>query len=389
MEKKYDAAMLITKYRNGTANADERLLVEAFMLIDLEDKHTLPDEESLLLHTAQIGKNLKAHIGYNEHATKKRANRIHTLIRSPFVRAVAVLAIVVGASLIVIKLKNEIRAPTTDTEVFKQVMEVVPGKNRAYVKTADGHTIDLNGKQNTIHAGEDIAYQDGTVVWSPQNTVEANAMNELHTPKGGNYTVILSDGTRVTLNAESKLSYPNRFNPSERSVLLEGEAFFEVRPVLKSGKRISFSVKTKSQEIHVLGTAFNVTDYKNEKLAKTTLINGSVRVKLAGSATSQLLSPGQEARISDNAITTVTVDTSVALDWKNGMISFNDENLVTIMKKIERWYDIDVEFQNIDPQMRFGGSVSKYKNLSDVLRRLELTGDVKFIIKGRRLIVTK
>ena len=389
MEKKYDAATLIAKYQNGTANAHKRFLVEAYMLIDLEDGAPLPEEESMQMHMAQIEKNLKAHIGYEELSSKKRAPYIHKLMRSPFARAVAVLTIVVGTALALIKVKNEDTTPTPNAQPVKQVAQIPAGGNRAYIKTADGQTIDLHEAQNTIRIGDNVAYNDGTVVWSPSNTTQANVMNELHTPKGGNYTIILSDGTRVTLNAWSKLSYPNRFTRNERVVQLEGEAFFEVRPLLQNGKRIPFIVNTKSQEIEVLGTAFNVKDYENEHLAKTTLINGSVRVRLPNKSRSRLLSPGQEAHVYNNAIHTAVVDTSAALDWKNGLIYFNDENLTTIMKKIERWYDVDVEFRNVDTQMRFGGTVSKYKNLSDVLRRLELTGDVKFITKGRRIIVTQ
>jgi transmembrane sensor len=389
MEKKYDAATLIAKYQNGTANAHERLLVEAYMLIDLEDDTPLPDEKSIQMHTAQIEKNLKAHIGYQERAPQEQSTYIRRLMRSPFARAVAVLTVVVGGTIALIKIRNEGTALPPDAQSVKQVAQISAGGNRAYIKTADGQTIDLNETQNTIRIGKDIAYNDGTVVWSPQNTAQASVMNELHTPKGGNYTIILSDGTRVTLNAWSKLSYPNRFDSDERQVQLEGEAFFEVQQVRQNGKRIPFIVNTKSQQIEVLGTAFNVKDYENEQLAKTTLINGSVRVRLPNKSRSRLLSPGQEAHVYNNVIHTTVVDTSAALDWKNGLIYFNDENLATIMKKIERWYDVDVEFRNVDAQMRFGGTVSKYKNLSDVLRRLELTGDVKFITKGRRIIVTQ
>ncbi|TDQ79426.1 FecR family protein [Sphingobacterium yanglingense] len=388
MEKKHDAATLITKYQNGTATSHERALVEAFMLIDLRERPILPDEEGITYHNQQIAKKLKEYIQFEENNPQEQGGFIQKMLLSPAARIAAVLALVSGITVGTFFWKNDSPSLTLTPTSNEPIATVKPGGNKAYVTTADGQVIDLNESHNTIRMGEDIAYNDGTVVWSAQHAAPA-ARNTLHTPKGGNYTVVLSDGTQVMLNASSKLSYPNRFNNTQRIVELDGEAFFQVQPALRQGKKIPFVVKTKSQEVEVLGTVFNIKDYNDEKAAKTTLVHGSVRVKLVNQNISKLLSPGQEAVISGNSINRVAVDTSIALDWKNGLIYFNEENLATIMKKIERWYDVDVEFRDIDPQIRFGGSVSKYKNLSDVLHRLELTGDVKFISKGRRIIVTK
>ncbi len=388
MEKKHDAATLIAKYQNGTATAHERALVEAFMLIDLQEHPILPDEERITYHNRQIAQKLKEYIQFEENRPQKQARSLRSVLQVPAVRVAAVLALVSGITVGTFLWKNDTPSPTLTPTSNETMTTVKPGGNKAYLTTADGQVIDLNESHNTIRVGEDIAYNDGTVVWSAQQATLASR-NTLHTPKGGNYTVVLSDGTQVMLNASSKLSYPNRFDDTQRVVELDGEAFFQVQPALRQGKKIPFVVKTKSQEVEVLGTVFNMKDYNDEKAAKTTLVHGSVRVKLANQNISRLLSPGQEAIISGNSINRVPVDTSIALDWKNGLIHLNEENLASIMKKIERWYDVDVEFRDIDPQIRFGGSVSKYKNLSDVLHRLELTGDVKFISKGRRIIVTK
>lgn len=389
MKKKYDAATLIAKYQNGTANTHERLLVEAFMLTDLEDKAVMPDEKHIATRTALIKEKLKVYIAHEENLSKQHTSLKHTILGSPFLRAAAVLAITLGGILSALLWKNAPQSPITGRNTNIQRAAIGPGSNKAYIITADGQTIDLNPSTKTLHIGQNIGYDDGTVLWSPQHQQNTASINTLYTPKGGNYTVMLSDGTKITLNAASKLSYPSRFSSEQRNVTLEGEAFFEVRPSSHLGKKIPFLVKTQSQEIEVLGTSFNVKDYTDERLAKTTLIHGTVRVRLPNRKISKLLSPGQQAIVYDNSINAALVDTTAVLDWKNGLIYFNDETLANIMKKIERWYDVEVVFQNIDPNIRFGGSASKYKNLADVLHRLELTGDVKFITKGRRIIVTK
>ncbi|MGE8291566.1 MAG: FecR family protein [Sphingobacterium sp.] len=389
MKKKYDAATLIAKYQNGTANTHERLLVEAFMLTDLEDDRVLPDEKHIATRTALIKEKLKVYIVHEDNLPKQRTLLTQTILRSPFIRAAAVLAIALGGILTALLWKNEPHSPITGSKTNIQRAAISPGSNKAYIITAEGQTIDLSQSKKTVRVGQDIAYEDGTVLWSPQHQQNTASINTLYTPKGGNYTVILSDGTKITLNAASRLSYPSRFSSEQRTVELEGEAFFEVRPSSYMGKKVPFLVKTRSQEIEVLGTSFNVKDYSDERSSKTTLIHGTVRVRLPNRKLSRLLSPGQEAIVYENTINTASVDTTAAVDWKNGLIYFNDETLANIMKKIERWYDVEVDFQNIDPNMRFGGSASKYKDLSDVLHRLELTGDVKFVIKGRRILVTK
>ncbi|SMG44739.1 FecR family protein [Sphingobacterium psychroaquaticum] len=388
MKQKYDAAALIRKYHNGTATDHERWLVESFMLIEQEDEHFLPDEARMAQHLAKIERNLAQHIALETAAKTTTASPVRWL-QSPWLRIAALLIVCTGIAFLVF-MRQESQTPSASAPSLATASTLItPGGNKAYLQTADGQAIDLNDTQNTIHVGDKVSYGDGTVVWSPQTAINQQALNALHTPKGGNYTIVLSDGSRVTLNASSTLRYPNHFSANERTVELHGEAFFEVRASRQNGKKIPFIVKTKSHQIEVTGTAFNVKSYEDEKQAKTTLIHGRVQVRLPQGGAIHPLLPGQEARIHNSDIHIAAIDTAAALDWKNGLIYFNDESLVTIMKKIERWYDIDVEFKNVDPNIRFGGSVSKYKNLSDVLRRLELTGDVTFITKGRRVIVTK
>jgi ferric-dicitrate binding protein FerR (iron transport regulator) len=212
-------------------------------------------------------------------------------------------------------------------------------------------------------------------------------MNTIRTPAGGQYQIKLPDGTKVWLNASSIIKFPSSFARNFREVELEGEAYFEVAKMLYNNNiNIHFFVKNKEQQIEVLGTHFNVSSYP-EDIIKTTLLEGSVRVYSLISNSSQVLKPGQQSQIVNGEIEIRAADTESSFAWKNGDFIFNNEELYSIMNKLERWYDIEVEYKGSVVPRRFSGAVSRSNNLSEVLRIMELTGKVKFEIEGRRVFV--
>jgi transmembrane sensor len=209
--------------------------------------------------------------------------------------------------------------------------------------------------------------------------------NELETSRGEQYQIVLPDGSHVWLNAASSLKYPVVFSGKERIVELEGEAYFEV----SHNKAMPFKVKTRQQEVEVLGTHFNVSAYNDEKVTATTLMEGSVRVTSVASHQHAMIKPGQQSTIDDKRMQVHEVDTDEGIAWKNGYFLFNNENLQSIMRKISRWYNVQVEYKNDAPlSMVFSGTVSKYKNVSEVIRILELTNAVHFKIDQSKIIVT-
>lgn len=268
--------------------------------------------------------------------------------------------------------------------------DIPPGGNKAILTLEDGRTITLNEVPNGKLADQSgvtiTKIGHGELAYHTETTgalVHAGITNTIVTPNGGTYVITLADGTRVWLNAESKLSFPATFDGmQERKVDLVGEAYFEV-----VSERKPFKVLTKNQEIEVSATHFNVECYPGDVLSKTTLFEGPAKV---GTTSAQKVSlvPGQQAIINQGTIRLITVDLDDVLAWKSGVFVFEEEPLEDIMKKISRWYDVDVIYQNIDKNKLFTANAPRSENVSKVLKRLELSGGVHFKIEEGRIIVT-
>lgn len=270
-----------------------------------------------------------------------------------------------------------------------QQQDIAPGGNKAVLTLADGRKISL-----TDVANGSIAQQSGisitktatgqlvyTLANSNPNT-STLAYNTLEIPKGGQYEVHLPDGTSVWLNASSSLKYPISFaSLKQRIVELTGEAYFQVA----KDKTHPFVVKTSGQEVRVLGTHFNINAYSDESAIKTTLLEGSVEVTSA--AGSKVLFPGQQAILKRNELSVNEANTEEAIAWKNGYFRFNGENIESIMRKLSRWYNIEVSFVGNVKSKTFTGRISRFKSISQVLKMLGKTKVIHFKVEERRVIV--
>lgn len=270
-----------------------------------------------------------------------------------------------------------------------------PGGNKAILVLADGRKISLTdvGKGDVAkEAGLSITKTaDGQLVYNVINqeagkNSQKNIFNTIETPKGGMWEIRLPDGSAVWLNAASSLTYPIAFSEGgKRVVELKGEAYFEV----VKDKLHPFIVKTAKQEVEVLGTSFNINSYTDEVVVKTTLLEGSVRITPNGLSASDL-KPDEQAVLTNNAIAVNKVDANEAIDWKNGYFMFNNERQESIMRKIARWYNIKVEYA--DPEAKnvtYYGSISRFENVSKVLRKFEQTGEVRFEVEKNKITVFK
>lgn len=283
----------------------------------------------------------------------------------------------------------------TITKSEMQVIDIPPGSNKAVLMLADGTTVDLNNDKNGIVINaENLTYSDGTEIDVPNHNSSAIAFNSIVTPKGGQYQIILSDGTKVWLNAASTLRYPSKFSKEKREVELIGEAYFEVNPARnpKAGNR-PFIVKTQGQEITVLGTVFNLTAYPDENETRTTLIEGSLKVSKAGSTglknQSSVLKAGEETVLDDTGVLiTRSADITYALAWRNGNFYFKNTSFEALMRQIARWYDIDVQYEGAVPQEFFTGEMNRNVNLSTVIDFLKGSG-INFRMEGKKLIINK
>nr|WP_121269791.1 FecR family protein [Pedobacter schmidteae] len=353
--------------------------------------------------------------------------------------------------------------------------DIAPGHNGATLTLANGRVIDLSDKQTGVIIENDkLIYNDNTHVIPSEARDLLNSTDKRSLPygrdddKGGNdqkseafiastakgqiYQITLPEGTKVWLNADSKLEFPSNFgNSVQRIVKLKGEAYFEVAKVMikdkgakSHNKRMPFIVESAGQSLEVLGTHFNVSAYKGEGI-RTTLLEGSVRVAYTSrhpepglgsgmgksvrqlrdpglrrddgqggdsgvgphSATghavldgslntkypvlSTILKPGQQSLVTANSkIKVREVDAAEAVGWKNGMFMFSDESLESVMAKISRWYNVDVVYQDGARTAEiFAGSINRFEQLSKVLEMLQKVGDVKFKVEGRRVTVMK
>ena len=272
--------------------------------------------------------------------------------------------------------------------------DIQPGENKALLTLANGQVIQLSGeKQGLVISGNEMIYSDGSPVEGLDNdqtgVSPATQLLQLSTPKGGQYHLILSDGTRVWLNSASTLTYPAAFDGQDRKVTLEGEGFFSVdsrQPTVASKK--PFIVKTRHQETIVLGTEFNISAYSDENIIKTTLVNGSVKVTTLNGPQSLILKPGEESIFGAGSIYTHPADIQAAIAWKDGLFYFDNTPLEAMMRQISRWYDLDVRYANGVPQERFTGKMLRSLTLSEVLNFLK-GSDITFKREGKVLTIYK
>jgi transmembrane sensor len=270
------------------------------------------------------------------------------------------------------------------------VQDIAPGGNKATLTLANGKTIILSDIKTGIKIDRDkIMYNDDTPI-SNDNTDDVSGLATISTPNGGEYQIVLQDGTKVWLNAASTLLYPTTFRArgARKVELRGGEAYFQVT---KDSKR-PFVVTTRDQDVMVLGTTFNVNAYSDQAEIKTTLVEGSVKVAVYSgtpNALSKIIKPGEQAVFHNKKIAVKPVDLSLEIAWQKGKIQFENAELITVMSMLARWYNIDVEYQYYPSKARFSGSIARSKNISEILELLQSTGDAHFKISERKVLVMK
>lgn len=265
---------------------------------------------------------------------------------------------------------------------------ITPGRDKATLSFDNGVVFDLDSLgKGEVFQGTGIRIEKGeliyTVIGSADNQTEA-LMNTVSTPKGGQYKISLPDGTHVWLNAASRLIFPSVFTCESRTVELIGEAYFEVA----QNKKLPFRVITQNEEIEVLGTHFNVSSYSEEESSAVALLEGKVKVSLSPSEF-RFLKPGEQTILKSGSLEVHPVDLSEAVAWKNGEFMFNNESIKSVMQKVARWYNVEVILSPELEDISIWGSVSKYENIKEVLKIIEMTGSVHFNIEGRRIYVMK
>lgn len=303
--------------------------------------------------------------------------------------AAAVAILVVGITSYMLFNKKAAIPVTATTNTNKN--DVQPGGNKAILTLANGRQIVLDsadkgmlaqeGNAQVMNDGFTLKYQSGA-----GNRLSTIAYNTLATPKGGQYKLVLPDGSKVWLNAASSIKYPTVFNEKQRSVEITGEAYFEITKDQHKPFHVHLPANMGGGQVEVLGTHFNVNAYSDEGDIKTTLLEGKVKVK--SDERSVVLNPGEQARMKDKTAQVVKgIDTEEIVAWTNGMFIFRDQRIEDIMKQISRWYDVEIHYAGKPVQEGFNGTIPRNVPVSKVLRLLELTTLVHFKIEGKKVTV--
>jgi transmembrane sensor len=345
-----------------------------------EEQEAEKDLEDRLLARIRVSAGIKDN-------NSPRLRRIPTWLRSA---AAAVLLLAAAGLFLFRNTKSHPLTPAAPP-VAAHHQDIPPGGNKAILTLADGQQIALTDAPNgAIRQYDNITIKKESngrlsyVVGNNETTTSQNATNTISTPRGGQYEVTLPDGTKVWLNALSSLSFPLSFSRSQRQVRLTGEAYFEVAP----DKARPFLVETSHTEVHVLGTSFNIKAYSDETTTTTTLVAGAVRV--ANGHNQHVLQPGQQSLADQQgslAVSAANIEEAVA--WKDGYFIFHNASIRDIMRQASRWYDVNIQYEVNTEDLQFGGRISRFSNISELLKNLELTGSVHFSIEGNIVTVTR
>ena len=375
------------------------------------DTGVTADAQSVDLVRERIFQTIAEREGLRQH---RIVSRLSTPRRRQWLSAAAVVLLLAGCGMLYMQLHAR-RSADIVAHPFAG-HELPPGSAKATLTLSDGTIVPLQqGKKGTIRDrnGISIRQQTGELVYEGGNpsgdggnaVAGGNAVdgaeapisyNTITVPRGGQYQLVLSDGTAVWLNSASSLRYPTVFHGNKRTVTLTGEGYFEVA----KDKDHVFQVEAGGQKINVLGTEFNINCYADEADVRTTLLQGSVSVWLPGASDSLVIRPGQQAvsgPASGGAVTTGpagsgrlriidNADIEQVIAWKNGYFQLNDADIRTIMRQVARWYDVEVKYEGAPPTQELSGKMRRSASAAEFLDMLSYF-NIRFRIEGRTIIV--
>ncbi|GAA3983219.1 FecR family protein [Mucilaginibacter dorajii] len=375
---------LCEKYLRGDYTPEEEILIKEY-------QHDAGLTDAHLVNFDNTEKERLKGLLYDKLQTSLRQRQIPVvnMHRWLYVAAASVLLFISVGIYFANNNKDKITQPTAQSNNTAK-NDIQPGSNKAVLTLANGQSIALDDAQNGVLSkqgnGSISKSGNGIVVNNSngdKNQIADNSLNTITIPRGGKYNITLPDGTKVWLNSSSALIFPNAFTGTERKVTVTGEAYFEVA----KNKSMPFKIDVNGKQVvEVLGTHFNITAYADDETITTTLLEGSVKVNYKNKAT--LIKPGQMAvNTLDDAVTVKQANVDEVMAWKNDSFIFNNENITSIMKKISRWYDVDVTYKGDMSRINFDGNYSRSKGLASLLKNIELVDKVRFVTEERRITV--
>jgi transmembrane sensor len=432
-----DFKQLLDDYRNGKMNAEERAAFEQ-LLHSMESEpqlHQLLNDSLGSISPVQaeetqeyLYEQIKERY-IQEALPVKRDQRVR-LLNTAWVRYAAAIIIVFGvAAYFWLNNKKQEKSLTNNNKQIQT--DIAPGHDGAILTLANGRQLVLDSLKNGVIAmqnGSQVELKNGSVHYNTnEHTTGGIIYNTMRTPRGRQFQLVLPDGTKVWLNAASSIKYPTEFTGVTRTVEIEGEAYFEVKPLNllpihrdrdgRGGKKLPFIVNIlRGAAIEVLGTHFNVNAYEDEASIKTTLLEGSVKVVKRESTFAKasadkpangnpqsaivnrqwaILKPGEQAALTHDSRLTIhdspltinhSPDLAQVMAWKNGLFNFNGYDIKAVMREIGRWYDLDVVYEGEPEPEEMMGELQRNLTLSQVMKILQKI-HIKYRIEGRKLIV--
>jgi ferric-dicitrate binding protein FerR (iron transport regulator) len=378
--------LIISDFINKISLENEKLLKD-WINESQENKLTYKETIKLLIHAkdTELVKEIdevKAWAIINRNTTSKKQK----IFRLNFYKYAAAILIPVLLSGMIYYL-TFYKSNNDYQKAFALLENMKPGTQKAILTLSDGQKLFLeNRKQNKVLLKNDFReIKDSSNILVYKSIIKSQnleKMNNVYVPRGGEYKVILSDGTKVWLNSDTKFEFPMMFVGNKRVVALKGEAFFEVA----KDKTKPFIVKTKGVDVEVLGTSFNISAYEKDDNIRTTLVEGSVKV--ISSTEEMLLTPGFQSEYSENKLVMKEIDTDLYTTWKDGVFKFENIRLHDLTTKLGRWYNVDFFFDNDKlKELKFNGAVKRDKPLSVILNILRETNYIDYDVNTNTILI--
>ncbi len=380
----FKIADLIVKRLEGKLNAKEKQFLNEWKYEKEENlvlfhKLSQNPEKLYFKRESKLENANKIEVWQRIQAKVKKDKR--TRLKQNIIKIAAVIVVIVSVGGILTSIKKDV--------VPSEPLVIMPGTNQALLVLSDGEKYQLNEKVDLEEKGMNISNSTEELVYKKSvKELRSNKLiyNTIIIPKGGEYKLTLSDGTKIWMNSNSKLRYPSEFGNGIRKVYLEGEAYFEVA----RDEKHPFVVDVTRAEVKVLGTSFNVNAYKDQEEIVTTLVEGKVLVNDDLRGMNQELLPNDQLcfnKLSGKTSKRV-VDPHLFTAWKDGRFVFENRCLEDIMTRLSRWYDVDVFFlSNSIKQLNYTGDVARYDDINTILDMIEVTKKVKFTIKDRSVMI--
>lgn len=341
----------------------------------ITDKNNI-DDKFKIINNIDIEDSIRQNKLMRNKAKEKRIKRLYYLSGS-----------VAAIGIVLFSLWNINNPADSNTAPNERLID--HGGNKAKLILADGKEINLNDTTDIAIQENDanVTIKDQKIEYIPSKKTSKSFINTIKTPHGGEYSLKLSDGTKVWLNSKSELKFPTTFSGNKRVVELKGEAYFEV----EKNKKKPFIVRLNNYNVKVLGTKFNINNYPDSEYSKTTLCSGKVKIMpINESIEPIILTPGKQMSMCKSSQKTEVkdVDTSIYTAWIEGYYYFIDTNLSEIMQSLQRWYDIEIFFENNEVKTRrFSGKFSRYDNFNTIIKIIEEGSGLIVRIKGKNVYI--